>query len=109
MFVTEEVADEKPWYHDIMHFLQTQEYSIGASKKDRKTLRRLAGIFFLSENVLCKRNYDMVLLRCVDRHEADMLMHEIHEGSFVTHAHGHSMEKKMLRESYYWMTMEIDC
>ena len=51
----------------------------------------------------------MVLLRCVDRHEADMLMHEVHEGSFGTHANGYSMAKKMLRASYYWLTMETDC
>ena len=48
VFTTEEVADEKPWYYDIKHFLQTREYPIGASKKDRKTLRRLAGSFFIS-------------------------------------------------------------
>ena len=24
VFTTEEVEDEKPWYHDIKHFLQTQ-------------------------------------------------------------------------------------
>ena len=75
VFTTEEVTNEKPWYYDIKHFLQTQEYPIGESNKDRKTLRRLAGSFFLSENVLYKRNHDMVLLRCVDRHEANMLMH----------------------------------
>ena len=78
VFIIEEVADEKPWYYDIKHFLKTQEYPIGASNKDRKTLRRLAGSLFLSENVSYKRNYDMVLLRCVGRHEANMLMHEIH-------------------------------
>ena len=66
-------------------------------RKDRKTLRRLSGSFFLNENVLYKRNYDMVLLRCMDRHESSMLMHEVHEGSFGTHANGHSMAKKMLR------------
>ena len=79
------------------------------SNKDKKTLRRLAYSFFLNEDVLYKRNYDRVFLRCVDRHEADMLMHEIHEGPFGIHAIGHSMEKKMLREGYYWMTMESDC
>ena len=36
VFTTEEVADEKPWYYDIKHFIQTQEYPIDASKKDRK-------------------------------------------------------------------------
>ena len=80
-----------------------------ASKKDRKTLRKLAGRFFLNENVLYKRNFDMVLLRCVDRHKADVLMKEIHEGSFGTHTNGHTMSRKILRAGYYWLTMESDC
>ena len=48
----------------------------------------------------------MVLLRCVDRHEADLLMTEVHEGSFGTHSNGYAMAKKMLRAGYYWLTME---
>jgi transposase InsO family protein len=104
------VIDEKPWYYDIKNFLKTQEYPEGASKNDKKTLRRLAGSFYLNQDdVLYKRNFDMVLLRCVDRHEADMLMQEMHEGSFGTHAGGHAMSKKLLRAGYYWMTMESDC
>ena len=35
-------------------------------------------------------------------------MHEVHEGSFGTHANGHSMEKNMLKVGYYWKTMESD-
>ncbi|XP_058726255.1 uncharacterized protein LOC131597582 [Vicia villosa] len=90
VFATEAVIDDKPWFHDIKRFLQTQEYPLGASNKDKKTLRRLSGSFFLNGDVLYKRNFDMVLLRCVDRHEADMLMHEVHEGSFGTHSNGHA-------------------
>ncbi|XP_058727787.1 uncharacterized protein LOC131599463 [Vicia villosa] len=109
VFATEAVIDDKPWFHDIKRFLQTQEYPLGASNKDKKTLRRLSGSFFLNGDVLYKRNFDMVLLRCVDRHEADMLMHEMHEGSFGTHSNGHAMSKKILRAGYYWLTMESDC
>ena len=101
VFSVEEVIDDKPWFYDIKRVLQTQEYPPGASNKDRKTLRRLASSFFLNEEVLYKRNYDMVLLRCVDRREADMLMQEVHEGSFGTHANGHAMARKMLRAGYY--------
>ena len=36
VFTTEEVEYEKPWYYDIQHFLQTQEYPIGASRKDKR-------------------------------------------------------------------------
>ncbi|XP_050907804.1 uncharacterized protein LOC127121318, partial [Lathyrus oleraceus] len=68
IFAIEEVNDDKPWYFDIKNFLQNQVYPPGASVKDRKTLRRLSGSFYLSGEVLYKRNFDMVLLRCVDRH-----------------------------------------
>ncbi|GAU31738.1 hypothetical protein TSUD_146250 [Trifolium subterraneum] len=109
VFVAEEVVDDKPWFHDIKMFLQKQEYPPGASNKDKKTLRRLSSSFFLNDEVLYKRNFDMVLLRCVDKHEADLLMHEVHEGSFGTHPNGHTMAKKMLRVGYYWLTMESNC
>jgi ribonuclease HI len=101
--------DSKPWFYDIKHYLETQEYPENASSNDKKTLRRLASQFFLNGNVLYKRNYDMVLLRCVDKGEADMLIKEIHEGSFGTHASGHAMARKILRAGYYWLTMEADC
>ncbi|KAI5383978.1 hypothetical protein KIW84_071096 [Lathyrus oleraceus] len=102
--------DEKPWYYDIKRYLETQEYPEGASKKDRKTLRRLAMVFYLNKDgVLYKRNFDWVLLRCVDDKEASQLMKEVHEGSFGTHASGNAMVKKLLRAGYYWMTMEAQC
>ena len=109
VFATGEVKDEKPWYYDIKCFLQSQIYPPGASLKDKKTLRRLADNFYLNGDILYKRNFDMVFLRCVDRHEANLLMTEAHEGSFGTHSNGHAMAKKMLRAGYYWLTMESDC
>ncbi|GAU51864.1 hypothetical protein TSUD_416480, partial [Trifolium subterraneum] len=87
--VAEEEHDDKPWFYDIKRYLEKQEYPENASATDKKYLRRLASQFFLSGEVLYKRNYDMVLLRCVDKCEADMLIKEIHEGSFGTHASGH--------------------
>ena len=109
VFSVEEVKDDNPWYFDIKCFLQSQIYPPGASVKDKKTLRRLSGRFYLNGNVLYKRNFDMVLLRCVDRHEVDLLLTEVHEGSFGTHSNGHAMARNMLRAGYYWLTMESDC
>ncbi|XP_050886562.1 uncharacterized protein LOC127091879 [Lathyrus oleraceus] len=62
VFVMEEVSDDKPWYHNIKLYLQSQEYPPRASNKDKKTLRRLASNFFLNEDVLYKKNFDMVML-----------------------------------------------
>ncbi|XP_050890668.1 uncharacterized protein LOC127096090 [Lathyrus oleraceus] len=103
-----EESDGKPWFFDIKHYLEKQEYLADASSLDKGTIRRLTSKFFLNRDVIYKRNYDMIILRHVDKYEANQLMKDIHEGSFDTHAGGHAMEKKILRAGYYWLTMEVD-
>jgi len=104
-----DMVDNRPWYCDIKQFLQNREYPPSASNKDKKTLRRLASKFVLDGDVLYKRNFDMILLRCVDERDAEQLMHDVHDGTFGTHASGHTMSRKLLRAGYYWMSMEHDC
>nr|XP_027189418.1 uncharacterized protein LOC113786262 [Cicer arietinum] len=105
----EEELDGKPWFYDIKSYVKNKEYPLGISENDKRVLRRLSMNFFLNGDVLYKRNHDMVLLRCVDKAEAGKIIQEVHEGSFGTHANGHTMARKILRAGYYWLTMESDC
>ncbi|MCQ7416346.1 DDE-type integrase/transposase/recombinase [Salmonella enterica] len=105
----ENESDEKPWFQDIKQYLKCGTYPPNALENDKRTLRRLAMKFFLNGEILYKRNYDMVLLRCVDATEANQIMKEIHEGICGTHANGHMMARQVLRAGYYWLTMETDC
>lgn len=63
LVIEEDETDEKPWFHDIKNYFLTQEYPPDASYLDKRTLRRLASKFFIGNDVLYKRNHDMVLLR----------------------------------------------
>ncbi|XP_014499251.2 uncharacterized protein LOC106760315 [Vigna radiata var. radiata] len=108
LFIEEEI-DGKPWYFDIKQYLKTREYPEKASENDKRSLRRLAGSFILNGDVLYKRNHDMVLLRCVDAKEAELILREVHEGAFGTHMNRHSMARKILRAGYFWLIMENDC
>ena len=54
---------EKPWYHEVMRYLEAQEYLEGASINDRKFLKRFSAKLFLSNEILYKRNHDSTLLR----------------------------------------------
>jgi len=103
-----EELDGKPWYHDIKCYIKNKEYPSG-SFNNKRTLRRLAMIFFLNGDVLYKKNNDTVLLKCVDSTEAKKILKEIHEESYGTHANGHAMAQKILRAGYYWLTMDNDC
>ena len=51
----------------------------------------------------------MVLLRCMDASEVEQILREVHEGSFVTHANGHAKARNILKDGYFWLTMENNC
>ena len=107
--VEEEEHDGKPWYHDIQMYVKNRTYPPGAIENDKRTIRRLAMNFFLSGDVLYKRNHDSVLLRCVDEKEAHKIIEEVHEGFCGTHMGGHALTRKILRMGYFWLKMEADC
>jgi len=55
VFAAEKVVYDKPWFHDIKCFLLSREYLLGASSKDKKTLRRLSCNFYLNGDILYNR------------------------------------------------------
>ena len=67
-------VDGKSWYHDIKAYIKNSEYPSSAMGNEKKFIRRMAYQFFLSGDVLYKRNLDSTLLRCVDAPEANYLM-----------------------------------
>ncbi|XP_060194937.1 uncharacterized protein LOC132624129 [Lycium barbarum] len=62
--------DGKPWYTDMKRYLENGEYPKYATNSQKKTIRRMANNFFLSEEILCRRTPDLGLLRCVDTEES---------------------------------------
>ncbi|XP_039169302.1 uncharacterized protein LOC120293665 [Eucalyptus grandis] len=105
MAITEEL-DGKPWYYDIMKYVQKQEFLEQSTPSDRKYLMKMASKFFVSGENLYKRSYDSVLLRCVDAAEATRIMQEIHEGVCGPHMNGCMLAKKIMRLGYYWLPLE---
>ena len=73
-------ADGKPWYHDIKAYIKSNEYSSSAMGSEKKLIQCMACPFFLSGEVLYKRNRNSTLLQCVDTSEANHLTEEMHEG-----------------------------
>ena len=65
--------------------------------------------FFLSREVLYKRNHNTTLLRCIDALEANHLMEEMNEGLLGAHASGPLLAQKIMRAGYYWLTIESNC
>ena len=59
-------VDGKPWYHDINAYIKDNEYPPRAIDIEKKFISHMVCQFFLSGEVLYKRNHDTNLLRCID-------------------------------------------
>jgi hypothetical protein len=88
--------------------MQNQEYLVGDSKVDRKTLRRLAMYYYLDEEVLYKRSFNITLVKCLNEADTTNILQEIHEGICSTHTNRHMMARKIQKAGYFLMTLERD-
>ena len=62
----------------------------------------------LIKDVLYKRGFSRLYLRCLSHEEADYVMREVHEGICGNHSGAQSLVHKLIRVGYYWPTMLKD-
>ena len=57
--------------------------------------------FVIIDDVLYRRGYSFLYLRCANLEEADYVLHEIHEGIYGNHAGARSLAGKAFKARYY--------
>ena len=105
----EEKNREGEWYSDILQYLKDGTYLKPADKDDQLTIRKLSINYIIYGEKLYRRSYDGIHLLCVTIKEAQQIMEEVREPSYAPHMNAHMLSKKIMRQSYYWITMEADC
>ena len=65
--------------------------------------------YVLCGGQLYRRSYDGIHLHCLKKEEAERVMEEFHQGICGPYMNGRILAKKILKERYYWNTMEVDC
>ena len=91
------------WRKEIVDYLEDP------SKKVSRRIRFQATKYVLLEGELYYRTIDGVLLRCLDKEEAKVLMGEIHEGVCGSHQSAYKIKWVIRRNGYFWPTMLEDC
>jgi len=85
------------------------DYLKDPSKKVDIKIRFQAIKYVLLEGELYYRTIDGLVLRCIDKEEAKVLMGEIHEGVCGSHQSAYKMKWVIRRNGYFWPTMLEDC
>ena len=105
----DEVQDENPWYYDVWNFLEKEAYPPGANAKDKRAIQIMAAQFIVCGGKLYKRGQLGMHKLSDNAEESKRLMEAIHEGECRAHMNGVMLARKILRQGYYWSTMEEDC
>ena len=100
---------EDKWYLDILQYLKDRTYSKPMDKNDQLTIRRLSTNYVICGGRLYKRSYDGIHFLCVTAKEAQKIIEKVHESNYGPHMNVHMLSRKIMRQGYYWTTMEVDC
>ncbi|KAK3019242.1 hypothetical protein RJ639_005277 [Escallonia herrerae] len=81
----------------------TIEYALRFRNLRVKTAR-----YALVEGILYKKSFSLPYLRCLRPSESLYALQEVHEGICGQHLGGRTLAQKILRQGYYWPTMQKD-
>ena len=64
--------------------------------------------FTIIDDVLFKQNYDSILLRFLEKPEAQKVLQELHDGTTGGHYGADTTAHKIIHAGYYWPTLFKD-
>ena len=100
----QEISSESNWTTPIASYLKN-----GILPDEKEAARKLkvwAARFVLIKDVLYKRGFSRLYLRCLGNEEVDYVMREVHEGVCGNHSGSRSLVHKLVRAGYYWPSMQ---
>ena len=101
-----EVKEEANWEQHLIEYIQ---YGIlPTDSKRRVYVKRRALRFTIKNDILYRKAFEGVFLRCLSREEATYILNEVHGGLCGAHQAGPKLTDQIKRLGYYWLTMVQD-
>lgn len=97
--------DSQSQYADLKFFLKNAYAPLYLNYTSKHALRLKENQYQLIDDVLFRRNYDSVLLRCLEKTKAEKVMQELHDGPAGGHFRGNITAHKILHAGYYRPTL----
>ena len=102
----QEIGSKSNWTIAIASYLK--DGLLPNEKKAARKVKVRAARFVLIKDVLYKRGFSRLYLRCLVDEEANYIIREVHEGICGNHSGSRSLVHKLVRAGYYWPTMQAD-
>eukprot|EP00253_Pinus_taeda_P036018 PITA_36018 len=102
------IIDSESQYAYLIFYLKNGYAPPNLSYKNKRAIRLKAKNFTIIDDVLFRKNYDSVLLRCLQKQEARRVLQELHDGPAGGHFGADTTAHKIIHAGYYWPTLFRD-
>ena len=102
------ITNSESQYADLIFYLKNGYAPPNISYKNKRAIRLKAKNFIIIDDVLFRQNYDSVLLRCLEKPEAQKVLQELHDGPAGGHFGADTTAHKIIHAGYYWPTLFRD-
>lgn len=92
----------------MVHFLQTSECPPGTDKAKQRYFRLQSVPFVLIDNVLYGKDFNGVLLWCINNDHISDVLFEFHYGPSWGHYSPRTTTFEIMRAGYYWLSLFKD-
>ena len=99
----QQIEGQRNWMTPIIVYLKDGRLS--KEKDEARKLRIRLAKYVLIDEVLYKRDFSQPYLRCLAPDEANYVLREVHEGECRNHSKVRALVHKVVRASYYWLTI----
>jgi hypothetical protein len=97
-----------PWNYEMKYYLTHGSAPQYMEPKNKRDIILKSSQYQLVQGILLKKNYDGILLRCLEKDDAEKVLTELHDGLTGGNFGGDTTTHKILRAGYYWPTMFRD-
>ncbi|KAK8945084.1 hypothetical protein KSP39_PZI007855 [Platanthera zijinensis] len=94
------------WMDPFILYLSTG--NLHQSVKDKKRFRLKAAHYYLISDILYRKTFLSTMARCVSESEVPTILREVHSGECGSHLGARTLERRILRQGYFWPTMKKD-
>ena len=102
----QQIEGEENWMTPIIAYLR--DGSLPEERDEARKLMVRSTKYVLIDEVLYKRGICQPYLRCLTPDEANYVLRKVHEGAYGNHSGAKALIHKVIRASYYWLTIQAD-
>ncbi|XP_071727358.1 uncharacterized protein [Rutidosis leptorrhynchoides] len=101
------VVEEQPnWMEPILQYIRSD--ILPNDKHEARLVRERAPMYIIQNDILYRKSYCGLMMRCVGPTEAEMIIDEVHNSSCALHSGYKTNAVKIMRMGYFWPSLYRD-